>query len=284
MLLEGLETLYVLAQEGTMGKTGSRLYISQSAVSKRIANLEARLGKKLIEPQGRKIQLTAAAKELISQAGPELVSLKGLLFDHQQLTDDSTLQIACSETVLAAYLGPLLADYQQQDAGLSFRTHHTPVILEKVRAGDAVMGICAGQIPGTSDLQIDSLYQEPFVLVYPQPVDFDQELSVLSIDMQNPANRYLEPRLLANGFKPMMQMDSYFAAAQLGLSAVAPALIPQGVVSAMRLPAEAIQQIPVALSRPISLCYRPRSLQRPRIARLQQRLLEHFQQLAQANN
>ena len=50
MLLEGLETLCLLASEGTMAKVASRLYISQSAVSKRITQLEQRLGKRLIEP------------------------------------------------------------------------------------------------------------------------------------------------------------------------------------------------------------------------------------------
>ncbi|WP_199451399.1 helix-turn-helix domain-containing protein, partial [Vibrio harveyi] len=66
MLLEGIETLLVLAKEGTMSKAGTRLYISQSAVSKRIANLEKRLGKKLIEPAGRHIQLTTAALHLVA--------------------------------------------------------------------------------------------------------------------------------------------------------------------------------------------------------------------------
>jgi len=47
MLLEGIETLLVLSKEKTMSRTGSQLYISQSAVSKRIANLEKKLGKKL---------------------------------------------------------------------------------------------------------------------------------------------------------------------------------------------------------------------------------------------
>jgi hypothetical protein len=46
MLLEGIETLLVLSKAKTMSRTGSLLYISQSAVSKRIANLEKKLGKK----------------------------------------------------------------------------------------------------------------------------------------------------------------------------------------------------------------------------------------------
>ena len=280
MLLEGLETLYVLAQEGTMGKTGSRLYISQSAVSKRIANLEARLGKKLIEPQGRNIQLTAEAKELLTQAAPELVTLKGLLFDHQQMTDDTLLHIVCSETVLAAYLGPFLADYLQKDSGLSFRTHHTPMILEKVRAGDAILGICAGQLPSIADLEITELCQEGYVLVYPTPISEYQTPELLTIDLHNPANRYLEPTLLANGYKILMQMDSYFAVAQLGLSGVAPALVPKGLVDAMRIPTSAVHAFPLNLTRPISLCYRSRSIQRECIQHLYQELLTHFQKYA----
>ncbi|GAM62698.1 transcriptional regulator [Vibrio ishigakensis] len=50
MLLEGIETLIVLSKHKTMSKAGSQLYISQSAVSKRISNLEKRLNKKLVEP------------------------------------------------------------------------------------------------------------------------------------------------------------------------------------------------------------------------------------------
>lgn len=276
MLLEGLETLYILAREGTMGKTGSRLYISQSAVSKRIANLEARLGKKLIEPQGRNIQLTPDARELLAEAGPELVTLKGLLFDHQQMTDDSTLSLACSETVLAAYMGPFLEAYLQQDPGLYFRTHHTPMILEKVRAGDAVMGICAGQLPTTADLSITALYQESYVIVYPHTLDDEGPGELLTIDLHNPANRYLEPILIAHGYNIRMQMDSYFAVAQLGLSGVAPALIPRGLIKAMRIPEHAVHPFPLNLSRPISLCCRPRSLQRDRIARLYNSLRNHF--------
>lgn len=45
MLLEGIETLLVLSKEKTMSRTGSQLYISQSAVSKRISNLEKKLEK-----------------------------------------------------------------------------------------------------------------------------------------------------------------------------------------------------------------------------------------------
>ncbi len=81
MLLEGIETLLVLSKEKTMSRTGSQLYISQSAVSKRIANLEKKLGKKLIVPAGRHIKLTADAEQLIASIGPTFNELHGLIFE-----------------------------------------------------------------------------------------------------------------------------------------------------------------------------------------------------------
>ena len=276
MVLEGLETLYVLAQEGTMGKAGSRLYISQSAVSKRIANLEARLGKKLIEPHGRHIRLTVEALELLENVEPELVRLKGLLFDHQHITDTSTLQIAASETVLAAYLGAFIREYLQHDSALNFSTHHTPLILEKVRSGEAALGVCAGRLANVSGLIIDELLEEELLLVYPQPLPSIRDLKILTIDLNNPANSYLQAQLMQIGLTPMMQMDSYFAVAHLGLSGVAPALVPRGIINVMDVSSHYIHSLPEPLSRPISLCYRPKTLQRTRIKKLREKLLASF--------
>ena len=173
-------------------------------------------------------------------------------------------------------MGDFLRSYLKQDPSLTFTTHHTPVILEKVRAGDAILGICAGRLPSITDLKVDLLLEEAFVLVYPQLPDFSRELQVLTVELHNPANRYLEALLLQSGLKPLMQMDSYFAACQLGLSGVAPALIPQGVATIMKIPASSIHPLPRPLLRPISLCYRPRSLQRERIYQLREHLLDLF--------
>ena len=165
MLLEGLETLSLLASEGTMAKVASRLYISQSAVSKRIAQLEQRLGKKLIEPEGRQIRLTPQAKELLERVAPSLAEMKGVLADSQDLADQSPLPIACSETLLAGYLAHFMRDYLERDPHLALSTHHTPVILARVRSGDALLGICAGRLPPGHGLGADLLLEEPFYLV-----------------------------------------------------------------------------------------------------------------------
>ncbi|HDZ8915461.1 TPA: LysR family transcriptional regulator [Aeromonas hydrophila] len=283
MLLEGLETLCLLASEGTMAKVASRLYISQSAVSKRIAQLEQRLGKKLVEPDGRQIRLTPQAQELLARVAPSLAEMKGVLADSQTLTDLTPLPVACSETLLAGYLARFMRDYLQQDPHLALSTHHTPVILARVRSGDALLGICAGRLPPGHGLEARLLLEEPFYLVegdQREGDNADQGLrQILTMDLDNPSNRYLREPLAALGLTPAMELDSYLALIELAKAGIGPVLLPAGLLALVG--AQGTQANPLAgLARPLHLVYRPNSLKRARIAQLVQALQAHFQPLA----
>ncbi|MBW3810672.1 LysR family transcriptional regulator [Aeromonas hydrophila] len=283
MLLEGLETLCLLASEGTMAKVASRLYISQSAVSKRIAQLEQRLGKKLVEPDGRQIRLTPQAQELLARVAPSLAEMKGVLADSQTLTDLTPLPVACSETLLAGYLARFMHDYLRQDPHLALSTHHTPVILARVRSGDALLGICAGRLPPGHGLEARLLLEEPFYLVegdQREGENADQGLrQILTMDLDNPSNRYLREPLAALGLTPAMELDSYLALIELAKAGIGPVLLPAGLLALVG--AQGPQARPLAgLARPLYLVYRPNSLKRARIAQLVQALQAHFQPLA----
>ncbi|MGT4069316.1 UNVERIFIED_CONTAM: LysR family transcriptional regulator [Aeromonas hydrophila] len=283
MLLEGLETLCLLASEGTMAKVASRLYISQSAVSKRIAQLEQRLGKKLVEPDGRQIRLTPQAQELLARVAPSLAEMKGVLADSQTLTDLTPLPVACSETLLAGYLARFMHDYLRQDPHLALSTHHTPVILARVRSGDALLGICAGRLPPGHGLEASLLLEEPFYLVegdQREGENADQGLrQILTMDLDNPSNRYLREPLAALGLTPAMELDSYLALIELAKAGIGPVLLPAGLLALVG--AQGPQARPLAgLARPLHLVYRPNSLKRARIAQLVQALQAHFQPLA----
>ncbi|MGL6438579.1 LysR family transcriptional regulator [Aeromonas hydrophila] len=283
MLLEGLETLCLLASEGTMAKVASRLYISQSAVSKRIAQLEQRLGKKLVEPDGRQIRLTPQAQELLARVAPSLAEMKGVLADSQTLTDLTPLPVACSETLLAGYLARFMHDYLRQDPHLALSTHHTPVILARVRSGDALLGICAGRLPPGHGLEAKLLLEEPFYLVegdQREGENADQGLrQILTMDLDNPSNRYLREPLAALGLIPAMELDSYLALIELAKAGIGPVLLPAGLLALDG--AQGPQARPLAgLARPLHLVYRPNSLKRARIAQLVQALQAHFQPLA----
>ncbi|WP_219615648.1 LysR family transcriptional regulator [Aeromonas salmonicida] len=277
MLLEGLETLSLLASEGTMAKVASRLYISQSAVSKRIGQLELRLGKKLIEPDGRQIRLTPQARELLDRVAPSLAEMKGVLADSQTLTDLTPLPIACSETLLAGYLARFMHDYLGRDPHIALSTHHTPVILARVRSGDALLGICAGRLPPGHGLGAELLLEEPFYLVgddQHEAPSADQR-KILTMDLENPSNRYLREPLSQLGLVPAMELDSYLALIELAKAGIGPVLLPAGLLALVGEQGETARPLP-GLGRPLHLVYRQSSLKRERIAQLVSALRRHF--------
>ncbi|MFM5837619.1 LysR family transcriptional regulator [Aeromonas rivipollensis] len=310
MLLEGLETLCLLASEGTMAKVASRLYISQSAVSKRITQLEQRLGKRLIEPDGRQTRLTPQARELLARVAPSLAEMKGVLADSQTLTDQTPLPVACSETLLAGYLARFMHDYLEQDPHLALSTHHTPVILTRVRGGDALLGICAGRLPPGHGLCAELLLEEPFYLVgddqetAAQPdhrgasphrangkpltqKDLGEETlvqekvrKILTMDLENPSNRYLRDPLAALGLVPAMELDSYLALIELAKAGIGPVLLPAGLLALVGDQGKRARALP-GLARPLHLVYRPSSLKRARIQRLVEGIRAHFARVSQ---
>ena len=269
MLLEGIETLLVLAKEGTMSKAGSYLYISQSAVSKRIAQLEKRLGKKLIEPSGRRIKLTADAIVLIDSIGPSYKEIKGLIFDQQRFQDHTIITLASSETLVAGYLGEMMGNYFQTDPYVSISTHHTPVIVEKVQSGDATLGFCAGHLPPQHGLSTQHLLDERFTVISHQP-QLQTPRALLVTDFKNPANANQASLLQKEGIVPLMEMDSYTAAAQLALGGVAPALVPISIVKTLKIDSAFCHHFDFLdeLTRPVHLCYRQSSYQSVRIRTL----------------
>ena len=309
MLLEGLETLCLLASEGTMAKVASRLYISQSAVSKRITQLEQRLGKRLIEPDGRQTRLTPQARELLARVAPSLAEMKGVLADSQTLTDKTPLPVACSETLLAGYLARFMHDYLGRDPHLALSTHHTPVILTRVRGGDALLGICAGRLPPGHGLCAELLLEEPFYLVgddgdeVVQPdhqialqatltgklseAEVNEELlaqekvrKILTMDLENPSNRYLRDPLAALGLVPAMELDSYLALIELAKAGIGPVLLPAGLLALVGDQGKRAHALP-GLARPLHLVYRPSSLKRARIQRLVEGIRAHFARVSQ---
>ncbi|WP_136483363.1 LysR family transcriptional regulator [Vibrio sp. H11] len=269
MLLEGIETLLVLSKEKTMSRTGSQLYISQSAVSKRIANLEKKLGKKLIAPAGRQVKLTAEAEQLIANIGPTFNELRGMIFEQQALEDNTQIRLDCSETLVAGYLSKVMGQFRQRDPHFTITTHHTPRIVEHVQSGKATLGFCAGYLPGNHGLMAFHLYDEPFCIVsHSQLSGLPAEL--VTNDLNNPANTYQAAILERLGITPVMEMDSYTAAAQLALGGMTPALVPLSIVNALKIePGYCHYFAELApLFRPIHICVRATSYRSQRVRTL----------------
>ncbi|MCG9596552.1 LysR family transcriptional regulator [Vibrio sp. Isolate25] len=269
MLLEGIETLLALSKAKTMSRTGSQLYISQSAVSKRIANLEKKLGKKLIVPDGRNVQLTQEAIDLIESIGPTFNELRGRIYEQQSMAEKSLVTIDCSETLVASYLADILGQHFKSDPYIRITTNHTPRIVEHVQSGKAHLGICAGLLPPQHGLKTFHLLDEPFFIVSDRPLE-QLPNTIITNDLANTANTYQLKILKRLNMTPVMEMDSYAAAAQLALAGIAPALVPLSVIKTLKIDqchCHHFAQLQ-PLYRPLHVCLRASSYKNQRIKNL----------------
>ncbi|WP_369217824.1 LysR family transcriptional regulator, partial [Streptomyces flavofungini] len=65
-----LECFLVLAEELHFGRTGERLYVSQSRVSQLLAALERRIGARLVERTSRRVALTPLGEQFLAGLRP----------------------------------------------------------------------------------------------------------------------------------------------------------------------------------------------------------------------
>jgi DNA-binding transcriptional LysR family regulator len=73
MDLRRLQTFVIVAELGTVSKAASHLRISQSALSRRIGELEEEFDLKLFDRIGRRLVLTAAGEQLLADSREVLV-------------------------------------------------------------------------------------------------------------------------------------------------------------------------------------------------------------------
>src|SRR6185503_17470399 len=106
-MLDRLEALHALSSAGTMSRAAAQLRITQSAVSKRIAALEAELSMRLIERAGRNVRLTADAQRILQQARPLLGSLREVLRPRDG-EKAQLLRIAATDSLLSSWLPAVL--------------------------------------------------------------------------------------------------------------------------------------------------------------------------------
>ncbi|MFK8847810.1 LysR family transcriptional regulator [Streptomyces sp. Ac-502] len=72
-----LECFLVLAEELHFGRTGARLYVSQSRVSQLLRALERRVGARLVERTSRRVRLTPLGTDFLTGLRPAYDALRG---------------------------------------------------------------------------------------------------------------------------------------------------------------------------------------------------------------
>ena len=113
--LDDVRALLALQQHGSFVRAAQDLNITQSAFSRRIAQLEAAVGARLVERSSRHVALSALGQELVAEAGRWLPRLDESLQEaHRQAHGQSgRVRLACLTTVACSRLPAVLGRFRQ---------------------------------------------------------------------------------------------------------------------------------------------------------------------------
>ena len=152
-----LRALRELANRQTMAAVASALYLTPSAVSQQIAQLEDEVGVKLIERQGRGVKLTHAGELLVSHTERMLTVLDEAKSDLAELKHviSGELRIAAFPTVASALLPQVIK---------SLRISHPylEIVLYELEPAEglAALGSWAADIAFVDDLSLKSTVKQ----------------------------------------------------------------------------------------------------------------------------
>lgn len=141
-----LQAFLAVAESGSFSKAASQLYLTQSAVSKRIALLEEQLGSKLFDRIGRSISVTEAGNELLPRARDILLQFDDAKRAINNISSGEimgTLSFAASHHISLHRLPNYLRRFSEEcpDVELDLRFEESEVAYEGVLKGDLELAL-----------------------------------------------------------------------------------------------------------------------------------------------
>jgi len=240
-MIENLETLLALARTGTMMEASTELRVTQSAVSKRISSLERYYSRKLIQKKGRRVELTQHGQRLVDKVTPLLSELRDMFID-EITSARGELIVGVSDAILSSW-GPALFHEiaaEMPDVNFVFHTHRTPAVLDRIRSGEFMVGVCTGSDILERDLQSEVLTREPMVIIPSglEPIEFPDkgELSVISIEDYSGAWRSFQDEVNKLGIRRKVALESFFSVAQMAIAGFGHGMVPIGVAMTLKVP------------------------------------------------
>lgn len=121
--LRELEVFQAIVETGTATNAARRLGLSQPAVSRAVAQLEAQLAKPLFERSGGRLLPTAHALAIAAEVGPLFVALERITQAAQERPSghEGELTIAASPTIAHRFLPPFVASFAKAHPRLDLR-------------------------------------------------------------------------------------------------------------------------------------------------------------------
>jgi len=262
-MIENIETLLALHQQGTMLKASSLLRVSQSTVSKRIASLEQYFNKRLISKSGRHVVLTPDALRIVDKLGTLIGEIRELVTDSN---DEHKCVVGVSESILSSW-GPkyIMPKFEKLNFDVTLHCHRSPLVVNKVESGEYDIGICSGKISTTGSLVSEDIHKEEMVLVSRGSFD---KTCITSIEKSSATWKAISSQVLKYNYDEIKYLESFFSIAQMSKSTKSTGLLPIGVARTMNFKATQIKSFKPKIYRPVQLIYKKSKLEQTKYTKL----------------
>src|SRR5688572_20774217 len=169
MDLVELSIFKAVAEQGGITKAAAALHRVQSNVTTRVKQLEARLGKRLFDRQGRRLVLSAEGKVLLAYADRLLRLSAEALAALESRTPQGALSIGALESTAATRLPQLLSRYHRAHPGvrLELVTGTTGALVDRLLREEIEAAFVAEPFDGRN-LEKRPAFEEELVLIAPK--------------------------------------------------------------------------------------------------------------------
>jgi DNA-binding transcriptional LysR family regulator len=167
--LRDLDILATLIDAGSMGKAASRLNVSQPAVSKAIAELEAALGVRLVDRGRRGIMPTPYGLALQKRSVAIFNDLRQSVQDIEFLSDPTTgeIRIGTTDPVSVAVVSPCIDRLSRRYPRMSFHViaNDTAGLYREVIERNVEFAICRMIGPLPDELAAEVLFHDALAIL-----------------------------------------------------------------------------------------------------------------------
>ncbi len=169
MDISSLQAFVCVAESGSFSRASEQLYLTQPAVSKRIAALESELNTALFDRIGRHISLTESGQALLPRAQHILLEIEDSRRAIANLSGQvgGRLNIATSHHIGLHRLPPVLRRYTSTypQVELDLRFIASEEACRAIRQGELELGIITLPLESPTDLKTKKIWDDPLALV-----------------------------------------------------------------------------------------------------------------------
>ena len=182
-----------------------------------------------------------------------------------------TMSLGVSESILSSWGPGLLREAMAAIPclDLAIHAHRSPVVVDRVRSGEYMLGLCAGIAETAPDLSVLTVAREPMVLIPSglRRIRIRRGTPVITIEESAATWSSIHRGLRSTGIDIEATVESFTAIARMAIAGLGHGLVPRGVAVALGLDLSQFQALAGGrITRPISLVGRKSLLARSPVA------------------